>query len=461
MYKIKIHNFEKQYLLDEMIRVFLSSDSYRILSDEEDNLSDEVVHFNLSGSGDKNEIKREIYRTLSTLTSYEPEWGILTGIRPVKLWGETFEELGNRIQTRELMKDKFLLSEDKLELVEDVYNYQKSMIGGIDPNNSSVYIGIPFCPTRCSYCSFASNQVPESEIALYFFALLREIKEVGEMMKEYKMSPRSIYIGGGTPTTLNPSQIAELLCTIKETIPMSRVKEITLEAGRPDTITYEKLQAAIRDGVNRISINPQTMNDDTLKLIGRNHDTNMVMKAFEIAKSFSFDAVNCDIIAGLPGEDLEDFKHTIYEVLGLSPNNITIHSLAVKRGSKLIDIDRDYYHKVGKLVGEMLEFGRDVLGENGYRPYYLYRQKHMAGANENTGYCKDDTFCIYNMAIMDEHEDIVALGAGGISKAFFPEENRLERIPNVTNYQEYISRVDEMIERKKIGFANRRFNNAD
>ena len=333
MYKIKIHNFEKKYLLDEMIRVFLSSDSYRILSDEEDCSLDEIIHFNVSGSNDKNKIKREIYQKLSHLTFYEPDWGILTGIRPVKLWGETFEELGDRIQTRELMKNKFLLSEEKINLIEDIYNYQKSMIGGIDPNNSSVYIGIPFCPTRCSYCSFASNQVPDSEIALYFLALLKEIKEVGRMMKEYLIKPRCIYIGGGTPTTLDSSQLEELFCAIREHIPMSRVREITLEAGRPDTITFEKLQAAIDGGVNRISINPQTMNDDTLKLIGRNHDTDMVREAFEIAKSFPFDAINCDIIAGLPGEKLDDFKNTIYEILELEPNNITIHSLAVKRGS--------------------------------------------------------------------------------------------------------------------------------
>ena len=462
MYKIKIHDFEKKYLLDEMIRVFLSSDRYRILSDDEDDSSEEVIHFNAYGSDDKNQIKREIYQKLATLTSHKPDWGILTGIRPVKLWGETFEKLGGDcIHTKKMMSNNFLISDKKLDLIEDIYNYQKSMIGGIDPNNASVYIGIPFCPTRCSYCSFASNQVADSEIALYFLALLKEIEEVGSMMKEYNMHPRCIYIGGGTPTTLNSSQLDELFCTIKEHIPMSRVKEITLEAGRPDTITWEKLQSAIRGGVSRISINPQTMNDSTLNRIGRNHDTDMIRQAFDIAKSFPFEAINCDIIAGLPGEEFEDFKHTIYEVLNLEPNNVTIHSLAVKRGSKLIDIDRDYYHRVGMLVGQILDFGREILNKNGFRPYYLYRQKHMAGAHENTGYCKDDAFCIYNMAIMDEHEDIIAIGAGGISKAFFPEENRLERIPNVTNYQEYINRVDEMIERKKIGFADRRVNNAN
>ena len=445
-----------------MIRVFLSSESYRILPDDEDDSQEDVIHFNASGSNDKNEIKREIYHKLTNITSQKPDWGILTGIRPVKLWGETFEKLGgNQFLTKNVMRNNFLISDEKLDLIEDIYNYQKRMIGGIDPNNASVYIGIPFCPTRCTYCSFASNQVPDSEIALYFLALLKEIKAVGSMMKEYDMHPRCIYIGGGTPTTLNSSQLDELFCSIRKHIPMSKVKEITLEAGRPDTITLEKLKAAVDGGVNRISINPQSMNDRTLNRIGRNHDTDMIREAFDIAKSFPFESINCDIIAGLPGEEVEDFQHTIYEVLNLDPNNITIHSLAVKRGSKLIDIDRDYYHRVGTLVGQMLHFGREVLNKNGFRPYYLYRQKHMAGANENTGYCKDDACCIYNMAIMDEHEDIVALGAGGISKAFFPEENRLERIPNVTNYQEYINRVDEMIERKKKGFADRRVNNAN
>ena len=254
---------------------------------------------------------------------------------------------------------------------------------------------------------------------------------------------------------MNPSQLRELFCAISENIPKDKLKEITLEAGRPDTITEEKLQAAYEGGVDRISINPQTMKDKTLRRIGRDHDSQMIYKAFEIADKFPFKGINCDIIAGLPGETLADFKDTLNKLIPLGPNNVTIHSLAVKRGSKLIDIDRDYYHKIADLDGDMHKAGAEELKANGFRPYYLYRQKHMAGAYENTGYCKDDSFCIYNMAIMDEHEDIVALGAGGISKAFYPKENRLERVPNVTNYQEYITRVEEMIERKRKGLFSR------
>lgn len=451
MYKIKIHDYEKKYLLDEMIRVFLSSDEY-VLIDEDDS---DTIHFNLNGTQDKNEIKREIFHKLSQITGQEPDWGILTGIRPVKLWGETLERLGNARKARAYMKENFLLSDEKIALIEDIYRYQVDSIGGIDERNSSLYIGIPFCPTRCSYCSFASNQVTDTEIERYFQALLVEIKAVGSMMADCKMQPRSIYIGGGTPTTLNSSQLRKLFCSIMENIPTDRLKEITLEAGRPDTITEDKLTAAYEGGVDRISINPQTMNDMTLRRIGREHDSQMIYRAFEIANKLPFKGINCDIIAGLPGETIKDFHNTLNKVIDLGPNNVTIHSLAVKRGSKLIDIDKDYYHKIADLVGTMLRVGADKLKGSGFRPYYLYRQKHMAGAYENTGYCKDDSYCIYNMAIMDEHEDIVALGAGGISKAFYPKENRLERVPNVTNYQEYISRVDEMIERKKKGLFSR------
>lgn len=451
MYKIKIHNYEKKYLLDEMIRVFLSLEDYFLVEDEDT----DTIHFNLKGSQDKNEIKREIYHKLSNITGHTPDWGILTGIRPVKLWGETLGKLEDADKTRAYMRKNFLISDEKIHLIEDIYRYQVKAIGGVEDGNSSLYIGIPFCPTRCSYCSFASNQVPNTEIEKYFKALLIELKAVGSMMAESRMNPRSIYIGGGTPSTLNPSQLRELFCAISENIPKDKLKEITLEAGRPDTITEEKLQAAYEGGVDRISINPQTMKDKTLRRIGRDHDSQMIYKAFEIADKFPFKGINCDIIAGLPGETLADFKDTLNKLIPLGPNNVTIHSLAVKRGSKLIDIDRDYYHKIADLVGDMLKAGAEELKANGFRPYYLYRQKHMAGAYENTGYCKDDSFCIYNMAIMDEHEDIVALGAGGISKAFYPKENRLERVPNVTNYQEYITRVEEMIERKRKGLFSR------
>lgn len=451
MYKIKIHSYEKKYLLDEMIKVFLSPDEYVLVEEDDTN----TIHFNLQGSQDKNVIKREIFNKLSKLTDHRPEWGILTGIRPVKLWGETLQRLGDICEVRNFMKEEFLLSDKKIDLLEDIYNYQIKSIGGIDERNSSMYIGIPFCPTRCSYCSFASNQVPDTEIDKYFQALLTEIRAVGSMMSENRMMPRSIYIGGGTPTTFSAPQLRELFCAIKENIPTGRLKEMSLEAGRPDTITSEKLKAAYEGGVDRISINPQTMNDETLRRIGREHSSQMIHEAFKIAEKFPFRGINCDIIAGLPGETLKDFQNTLKKVIDLGPNNITIHSIAVKRGSKLIDIDRSYYHKIADQVGDMLMSGAKELRFHGFRPYYLYRQKHMAGAYENTGYCKDDNFCIYNMAIMDEHEDIVALGAGGISKAFYPGENRLERVPNVTNYQEYISRIDEMIERKRKGLFSR------
>ena len=222
-----------------------------------------------------------------------------------------------------------------------------------------------------------------------------------------------------------------------------------MEAGRPDTITAEKLAALREAGVERISINPQSMHEKTLERIGRNHKPQDIIGAFEMAEKYEFSSINADLIAGLPGESTEDFVKSLKEIIALAPENITVHCLAVKRASRLVDIDKDFHYKQAERVAEQLNASREMLKEAGYIPYYLYRQKHMAGAFENTGYCKKDKDCIYNVRIMDEHQTIIALGAGGITKVYYPEENRLERVPNVTNYQEYIARIDEMLDRKE------------
>lgn len=453
MYNIKIYNFEKKYLLDELIKIFLRPDEYVILDDDE--VRRNMLIVNQENFQDRNQIKRQIFDLLSNITGEKPEWGILTGIRPVKLCGEKFKETGSRIQTVEFMKNYYYISHEKAELIMDIYDYQISSVGEVGFNSASLYIGIPFCPTRCVYCSFASNQVSGSEIAKYLSALIHEIQVIGKLTKEYDIEIESVYIGGGTPTTLTHVQMALLLSEIKNSFDLSGIKEFTVEAGRPDTITFEKL-SVIRDaGVGRISINPQTMKDETLSLIGREHSTYEVVKAFDIAKSIGFDSINTDIIAGLPGETIEDFQNTLQKIIAIKPDNITVHSLAVKRASKLIDIDKDYHYKKAASVMKMLSLSRDILSDEGFLPYYLYRQKHMAGAYENTGYCKSGKEGIYNIRIMDEHQAIIALGAGAISKSYYPSENRLERVPNVSNYQEYISRTDEMIERKKVEFFRR------
>ena len=450
MYKIRIRNFEKKNLIDELIQVFLRPSEYEITDGADDAASgDEILTFNEDGNLDRDGIKREVYEKLSRITGLKPEWGILTGIRPVKLCSELFDRTGNLDEVKRIFREVYLLSEDKTEDVTKMYLYQQKFAGKAPDKSACVYIGIPFCPTRCLYCSFASNQVADSEIARYLTALLKEVRFVGRRMKETGMYAESLYIGGGTPTTLSAEQLEILMDEVRNSFDLSGLREYTVEAGRPDTITDEKLQAIRSGGADRISINPQSMKKRTLELIGRSHSPEDIVRAFETAKSFGFKSINADIIAGLPEEDVSDFTDTLTQVMNLGADNITVHCLAVKRASRLIEEDPDFHYRQGETVGRMLAGSRRILTEAGYRPYYLYRQKHMAGAGENTGWCRPGTEGIYNMRIMDEHQSNIALGAGGISKIYYPAENRLERVANVTNYEQYIDRIDEMIKRKE------------
>jgi len=453
LYRIRIPNFEKKYLLDELIKVFLRPEEYEIMADEDMNQAD--ITFNSENYQDKDLIKQQIYDKLSEITGLNPEWGILTGVRPVKLCGEIFDETGSKDETLKRLENHYYLNAEKSHLIMDILEYQRQTAGRPKADTAGIYIGIPFCPTRCVYCSFASNQVGESEIARYMTALHKEIEYCGRRMKETGISPETIYIGGGTPTTLNAGQLTEMTEAIRRSFDMSKVREFTVEAGRPDTISEEKLRALKDAGVGRISINPQSMKERTMELIGRKHTPGDIVKAFEIAEAMGFDSINADIIAGLPEETPEDFADTLNKVIGLSPDNITVHSLAVKRASKLKDIDSDFHYKQAAAVSEMLDIAGSKLAAADYIPYYLYRQKHMAGAYENTGYCRKGKECIYNIRIMDDHQTIVALGAGGMTKVYYPEEDRLERVPNVTNYQEYIGRIDEMLDRKEKGLFRR------
>lgn len=462
MFKIIIHNVSKKYDYEELIKVFLNPEEFYVelpqSLDEELSKSDllklsehsnnnfQIIEINTCCSDDKNEIKAELYNKLSELTGERPPWGILTGVRPVKLAGELIEKHKN--ETHSILKGKYLLSDEKAKLIIDTYLYQQRIIGKPLFNDTGIYIGIPFCPTRCLYCSFTSNQVKDSEIDRYLIALHREIDYSATLMKERGYCGESLYVGGGTPTTLNEVQLKNLLSLIDRNFEIEKLKELTVEAGRPDTITLEKLKILEAYGVDRISINPQSMKDKTLELIGRSHSSNMTREAMKIARKVNIPVVNMDVIAGLPEESPKDFEKTLMELVDYGAENITVHTLAVKRASKLIEEDKDYHYKQGKIVSEMLDIANDILKSNGYTPYYLYRQKHMAGAMENIGWCKNDTACIYNIRIMEEAESILALGAGGISKQYYPLENRLERVANVSNYEIYIERLEEMLERK-------------
>ncbi len=457
MYKIKLIGIKPKNVYVELIDIFLRPDEYVCLVDEDEDkdLTDHTKYeYNLEFNGEnynnyKNLIKQQIYLTLSKLTGKKPEWGILTGIRPVKVAGELIRATQSRENAKALLLDFYLLSEKNAEQILKIYEHENTFLGDADQNSVGIYIGIPFCPTRCLYCSFTSNLGNEKQIQDYLEALYKEISFVGAEMLKKGQYPESIYFGGGTPTTISANQLDQLLTLVEHTFNLKNCAEITVEAGRPDTITKEKLEIIAKHKIERISINPQSMKDSTLEVIGRNHSSKEIIHAFELARKAGIKIINADLIAGLPKESCTDFQESLEKVIQLGAENITVHTLAVKRASRLKDIDSLFHYKQEKVVCEMLAVAEEMLAANGYRPYYLYRQKHMAGGLENVGYCKEDTDGIYNMRIMDEHQTIIALGAGGITKVYFPEEDRLERVPNVSNYEIYIERIDEMIKRKK------------
>lgn len=400
----------------------------------------------------RNRLKAEIFNELSRLTGIRPKWGTLTGVRPVKLAGSIIRDTGSTDSAFAVLKDEYLLDDDKARLILDIYSYQDTHLGDPPPSSAGIYVGIPFCPTRCLYCSFASNPADDRAIAAYVEALLHEIRSTGRIAADRGIVPESVYIGGGTPTVLGARDLERVMDAVRDSFDLSMLREYTVECGRPDTITEEKLDVIVSRGAERISINPQTMKAETLKIIGRDHTPDEIVRAFEMALRAGIPVINCDVIAGLPGEDADDFRDTLDAVIDLGAQNITTHTLAVKRASRLIDIDSEYHRKQAETVSEMLETGSSLLAGQGYIPYYLYRQKHMAGNLENTGYCRDDTFSVYNIRIMEERQHIIAMGAGAISKVYYPEEDRLERVANVTNQEIYVQRIDEMIQRKEKGF---------
>ncbi len=455
MYAFKAYNYQKPELLYELIDQFIMPTQYKLFEDGLDN-DKKIIDLKSALMGEsKDSIKREIFHKLSTSTGLRPEWGILTGIRPVKLCGELIDAHGLD-EARRVLKNEYLIDDSKIDMIVKMYNYQIASFGKAKENSVGMYIGIPFCPTRCLYCSFISSQAENEKLEAYVDTLIEEIKEIGLRLDNSKFHIESLYIGGGTPTTLNENQLNRLLDAINKYLDIHSIKEYTIEAGRPDTINLEKLKIIKAHGCERISINPQSMKPETLVTIGRSHTPLEIEKAFELAHSLDFNSINADLIAGLPGEELSDFDASLEKIIGLGADNITIHSLAVKRASRLKDEDPVFHYKQSNITNSMTAKGFETLCNRGFEPYYLYRQKHMAGAGENMGYCKPEKAGLYNIRIMDEHQSILALGAGAISKRFYPEENRLERIPNVSNVGHYINRLDEMIERKDKMFFNQK-----
>ena len=436
----------------ELARVFLPDDGFETIAYN----GKPVAHLlgrnsyfvNEKGSDDREEIKREFYGLLSDITGIRPPWGTLTGVRPLKPAMEICKE-SSVSEMERIIKAKYMLSDSKASLLGDIADYQIGHVTGIPWDKVSIYIGIPFCPTRCAYCSFASNVAPAEEHQIYLDDLLKEVSYAGNLAVENGTELESIYIGGGTPTTLSSEQLRMLISGVSDAYRIDPAGlEFTVEAGRPDTITKEKLDILKRLGISRISINPQSMKDKTLRLIGRDHSADDIRKGFRIARETGFDVINADLIAGLPEEDIPDFEASLREMIWLGAENITIHTLSVKRGSRLKENDPGYYRQNAETVSAMLDLSREMLSSAGYRPYYIYRQKHQIGALENVGWCLPGKHSIYNIRIMEDRQTVIGLGAGAVGKVYHPSEDRLERIANVSNYKIYSERFDEMISRK-------------
>lgn len=373
-------------------------------------------------------------------------WGVMCGIRPAKNVRSLMEEGYSDSEVVRILKDVYEVSDEKIELAKTVAENEKALLDEIGENSVSIYIGIPFCPTRCLYCSFVSTDIRVSGKYMNGFVekLLLEIDKTAEIIEKMGAYVENIYIGGGTPTTLEPHHLKSIFDRLKENFDFSKIKEFTLEAGRPDTITEAKLLEAKKGGVNRISINPQTMNNETLVKVGRKHTPDMVKKCFNMARKIGFDNINMDLIAGLPDETVDMFKYSIDEVINLDPENITVHSMAVKRAASLRFTDTELAKS--KDMNEMLSYTQKRMAQTGRKPYYMYRQKNISGNLENVGYAKDGYMSTYNINIMEEKQTIIALGGGGSTKLVMGE--RIERIFNFKDPLEYINRFDEILQKK-------------
>lgn len=395
-------------------------------------------------------IAQMLCREFTELTGFEPPWGLLTGIRPMKLLRTLMREYG-REEAEKRFRNDYMVSEKKLDLSRRTVRNEDKIIALSRDNSFSLYISIPFCPSRCSYCSFVSQSVEHAAklIPQYVDLLINEIEMTADISKSLGLRLESVYMGGGTPTTLSEGQLERVLTAVTKYFDMSGVHEFTVEAGRPDTITPAKLAAIRRSGVRRVSINPQTLNDDILKSIGRRHTVEQVYKAVEWAKSAGFENINMDLIAGLQGDTLESYRCTVDGVIDLEPESITVHTLAMKRAAGLVTEHIARYNAEGVLASQMLDYGERRLTETGYEPYYLYRQSGMVGNLENVGWSKPGSEGIYNVFIMDETHTILSVGGGAVTKLKQPGVNNIERIFNYKYPYEYISRFDEMIQRKK------------
>lgn len=397
----------------------------------------------------KNCLKKLIYTALSEHTGRQLPWGTLTGIRPTKIPMTMMEEDITDEEIMQYMQDTYLISKEKGELAIEIARREKALLDTLHYEDGySLYIGIPFCPTTCLYCSFTSYPIFswEKRVSEYLTALEKEIDFVSSFYRDKILD--TIYIGGGTPTTLKAPELERLLSYIETKLDLSHLQEFTVEAGRADSITRDKLEVLRKHGVTRISVNPQTMNQKTLDLIGRRHTVEQVREAFTLAREIGFTNINMDIILGLPEETEADVQYTIDEIVKMQPDSLTVHSLAVKRASKLSQWIEEKGISMLNNTEETMKIAMEGAKQLRMVPYYLYRQKNMSGNFENVGYATEGNFGIYNILIMEEKQTIVALGAGSITKRVFPD-GRIERCDNVKDVGLYIEKIEEMMERKR------------
>ncbi|MEX1376623.1 MAG: coproporphyrinogen dehydrogenase HemZ [Eubacteriales bacterium] len=395
----------------------------------------------------KRSAKLGLYYALKSITGKQLPWGALTGIRPVSLYRQlnTFENHSAHEQFASILD----VSQTKLNLVEEIISYQENIYYKGESPEIDVYIGIPFCPTRCLYCSFISHDLSKRSAPIdeYVNCILKEIEMLKFLTEKYSKHIRCIYFGGGTPTTLSHVQMDAIFTALSKIL--DDKCEITVEAGRVDTIDDDKLKALKKHNVNRISINPQTFNDDTLKLVNRNHTSKDIFDMLNKVASYHFDSVNMDLIMGLPGETKAHMEHTLACIPNLPITNLTIHTLAIKRASKIRMNNYQLDYAPEETVAEMIEKARILASEMGMKPYYLYRQKYMSGNLENVGYAQKNMQCIYNIDIMEETHNLIAIGAGGISKRFYYDKNLHTRFANPKSVEHYIENIDKIIEDKK------------
>ena len=466
---VKNHNFH--FELENLTRLFFPNEKITVIRDFSEpqppciytEVSDKITISVNIGSFNKSEtaVKRLtdddnelvsaqlLYKLLCDFTGLTQPWGILTGVRPVKLLRRLAEESSEEQALKKFEKD-FFVSNEKIALSRETEHNERKILELSKPESFSLYVGIPFCPSRCSYCSFVMASIERAEklIEPYTKLLCEEIKRTAEIANKLGLRLETVYFGGGTPTTLSAEQLDTVLGTVNKSFDMSTCREFTVEAGRPDTIDIAKLFALKENKVDRISINPQTVNDEVLKTIGRKHTAQQFFDAFELARKCGFDNINTDLIAGLPTDTPESFKNSLDSIVRLNAECITVHTLCMKRASRLTTEGVTLDLQQSRDAREMLAYTQNILGQNEYIPYYMYRQSRMVGNLENVGWSKKGFESLYNVYVMDETHTILACGSGGVTKLKRNNPDYLERIFNFKYPYEYIDRFDELIQRK-------------